>query len=40
MSIKITRTCISFSKAKYSAVVNAILGIINRSIIGEDGLNY
>ena len=36
ISVIITRTCIPFSYAKYSAVVNAILGVAILSIAGSD----
>jgi flavoprotein len=35
MSVRITSTCISFSKARYSAAVSAIFGVAIRSIAGS-----
>ena len=35
ISVKITRTCLPHSYAKYSAVVKAIRGVMIRSIVGS-----
>ena len=35
MSVSTTRICICFSKARYSAAVRAILGVIRRSATGS-----